>query len=68
MDNLTYGYIGNRLTQVTDAISGNNVVDFVPHGAGNYTYYTDGSLKSDANEQISTIIYDTYLKQPIEER
>ncbi len=66
MDNLTYAYTGNRLTQVTDAVLGNHEVDFVPRGSGNYTYYSDGSLKSDDNEQITNIIYDTYLKQPIE--
>ena len=66
MDNLTYTHVGNRLSQVTDAISGNNEVDFVPRGSGSYTYYNDGSLKSDANEQIQTIIYDRYLQQPIE--
>ncbi len=66
MDNLTFAYNGNRLSQVGDAISGNNEVDLVPRGSGNYTYYTDGSLKSDENERISNIIYDTYLTQPKE--
>jgi len=41
-------------------------VDLVPRGSGNYTYYTDGSLKSDENEGITLILYDTYLKQPKE--
>ncbi len=66
MDNLGYAYNGNKLNQVTDGISGNNEVDLVPRGSGNYTYYTDGSLKSDENEGISSIIYDTFLKQPKE--
>jgi RHS repeat-associated protein len=66
MDNLSYAYNGNRLNQVSDAISGNNEVDLVPRGSGNYTYYNDGSLKSDDNERITNIIYDTFLKQPTE--
>ena len=33
-------------------------------GGGGYTYWNDGSLKSDANEQIQNIIYDSYLQQP----
>ena len=67
MDNLNYAYDGNKLNQVTDGISAtDNEVDLVPRGGGNYTYYTDGSVKSDANEGISLIIYDTFLKQPKE--
>ena len=66
MDNLSYNYNGNKLNHVSDGITGNNVVDFVPKGGGNYIYYNDGSLKSDDNEKISNIIYDTYLKQPKE--
>nr|WP_299422420.1 hypothetical protein [uncultured Emticicia sp.] len=50
---------------VTDGVSAtDNEVDLVPRGSGNYTYYTDGSVKSDANEGISLIIYDTFLRQP----
>ena len=65
MDNLTYAYDGNKLNQVIDCISAtNNEVDLVPRGGGNYTYYTDGSVKSDADEGISLIIYGTFLKQP----
>jgi hypothetical protein len=57
----------NKLNQVTDGVSAtDNEVDLVPRGSGNYTYYTDGSVKSDANESISLIIYDTFLKQPKE--
>jgi RHS repeat-associated protein len=66
MDNLIYNYNGNQLTQVTDAINGNNEVDFVSRGAGNYNYYPNGALKSDENEQISNIIYNTFLKLPTE--
>ncbi|WP_421772651.1 DUF6443 domain-containing protein [Emticicia sp.] len=67
MDNLNYAYDGNKLNQVTDGVSAtDNEVDLVPRGGGNYTYYTDGSVKSDANEGISLIIYDTFLKQPKE--
>jgi hypothetical protein len=28
IDNLTYGYTGNRLNTVTDGVSGNHEVDF----------------------------------------
>jgi len=64
IDNLSYSYNGNRLSQITDAIAGNNTVDFVPRSSGDYTYYNDGSLKSDANEQIQNIVYDSFLGQP----
>jgi hypothetical protein len=66
MDNLSYGYNGNQLNYVTDAVNTNNGVDFVQRGGANYTYWNDGSLKSDANEQISLILYDSFLKQPKE--
>lgn len=66
IDNLSYTYAGNKLLSVTDGISGNHEVDFVPRGGGAYTYYPNGALQSDENEQITNIIYDTFLKQPIE--
>lgn len=66
IDRLFYGYSGNRLTTVSDIIQSNNEVDLVPRNGGIYTYYPDGSLKSDANEGISLIIYDTFLRQPKE--
>jgi RHS repeat-associated protein len=64
MDNLTYTYNGNRLTSVNDAISGNHEVDFVKRGSGAYTYYGNGALKSDENEQITNITYNTFFNQP----
>ena len=64
MDNLTYSYNGNRLSQITDGLGGSHEVDFVQRGGANYTFYNDGSLKSDANEQIANINYDTFLQQP----
>ena len=65
IDNLTYYYSGNRLTGVTDAISGNeNVGDFRDNGSNSdYTYWNDGSLKSDANKGISLIEYDSFLQR-----
>ena len=33
-------------------------------GGANYDFWPDGSLKSDDNEQISNINYDTFLQQP----
>lgn len=64
IDNLTYFYSGNKLTSVNDAISGNHEVDFVPRGGGAYTYYPNGALKSDENEQITNTSYNTFLDQP----
>jgi hypothetical protein len=66
IDDLTYNYNGNRLNQITDAVAGSHDVDLVPRSGGNYSYYADGSLKSDANEQISNIIYDSFLEQQAE--
>lgn len=66
MDNLTYTYSGNRLTSVNDAVSGSYEVDFMKRGSGAYTYYANGALKSDENEQITNIVYNTYLNLPEE--
>jgi len=66
LDNLSYNYNGNRLTQITDSQNSNNTWEFVQRGNPSYNFYTDGSLKSDANEQIQNIIYDTFLKQAVE--
>jgi hypothetical protein len=70
IDNLSYFYSGNRLNGITDAVSGNqNVGDFraggVPYNGSStdYTYYPNGSLKSDANKGISLIEYNTYLNK-----
>lgn len=65
IDNLSYNYSGNRLMGVTDAINGNeDVGDFRDNGSNNdYTYWNDGALKSDANKDISSIEYDTYLQK-----
>ncbi len=65
IDNLTYSYTGNQLTNITDAISGNeDVGDLRDAGTStDYTYYANGSLKSDANKGISNIVYDTYLNK-----
>jgi hypothetical protein len=60
--------LSKKLNSITDAIIGNqNVGDFraggVPYNGSNtdYTYYPNGSLKSDANKGISLIEYNTYL-------
>lgn len=65
IDNLSYNYNGNQLVGVTDGINGNeDVGDFRDNGSNNdYTYWTDGSLKSDANKGITLIEYDTFLKK-----
>jgi RHS repeat-associated protein len=62
LDNLTYYRQGNQLTSITDTQPSTTSDEFIQRGGG-YTYYPDGSLKSDANEQIANIVYDTYLKQ-----
>jgi hypothetical protein len=64
MDNLSYTYSGNRLSSVSDAVSGDHEVDFVKRGAGAYTYWENGALKSDENEQITNITFNTFLNQP----
>ena len=66
VDNLTYSYTGNRLSQITDTQHTNNNNEFVQRGSASYSYYADGSLKTDANEQILNISYDTFIKQPIQ--
>jgi len=65
IDNLSYNYNGNQLVGVTDGINGNeDVGDFRDNGSNSdYTYWTDGSLKSDANKGITLIEYDTFLKK-----
>jgi len=66
MDRLQYAYSGNKLLSVTDTITWNpDMGDFRDgNTSGNdYTYWSDGSLKSDANKGISQIDYDSYLKK-----
>lgn len=65
IDQLSYFYNGNRLNGVTDGINGNaSIGDFKDNGSNSdYSYWTDGSLKSDANKGISSIDYDTYLQK-----
>ncbi|MFC3813321.1 RHS repeat domain-containing protein [Lacihabitans lacunae] len=62
---MNYFYSGNMLTGLSDAVAGNpNVGDFRAGGnSSNYTYYPNGSLKSDANKGISLIAYNTYLNK-----
>jgi RHS repeat-associated protein len=66
IDQLTYFYNGNRLAGIADGATGNDDVgDFRDNNSNSdYTYWTDGSLKSDANKGISLIDYDTYLNKP----
>ena len=65
IDNLSYAYNGNRLQAVSDAVNGNeNANDFRDvSGSLDYTYWNDGSLKSDANRGIALIEYDSYLQR-----
>jgi RHS repeat-associated protein len=59
VDNLTYSYLGNRLSVVTDA-SGNNLG--VKNGASNYAHDGNGNIISDGNRG-ATINYN-YLNLP----
>jgi len=52
------------LSPVNEVVKGNYEVDFVKQGRGSYTYYANGALKSDENEQITNIVYNTYLNLP----
>lgn len=66
IDRLQYSYSRNKLLAVTDTVTWNTEVGDFRDGntSGNdYTYWTDGSLKSDANKGISQIEYDSYLKK-----
>lgn len=66
IDRLRYTYSGNRLTNVADTVTTGYEVDLIPNGSGNYTYYNNGSLKTDDNSQITNITYSSYLNQPDE--
>jgi Domain of unknown function (DUF6443)/A nuclease of the HNH/ENDO VII superfamily with conserved LHH len=67
IDDLKYDYTGtgNRLNYVEDVAA--NVAGFKDNAGGgtnaDYTYWDDGSLKSDKNKGIYQIDYDTYLKK-----
>ena len=66
IDALSYTYSGNKLTAVTDTIIGNmDVGDFRDgNTSGNdYTYFINGNLKSDLNQNITNIVYDSYLNK-----
>ncbi len=69
IDRLTYQYSGNRLLSVTDTITWNaNSGDFRDgNTSGNdYEYYTNGNLKTDLNQGIASIVYDSYTNLPTE--
>lgn len=65
IDQLGYTYNGNRLSKVEDAITGDHSGDFVNNnnGTDDYAYWTDGSLKTDLNKEITLITYDSYLNK-----
>jgi RHS repeat-associated protein len=65
IDNLSYNYTGNRLNYVNDAISSSvGTGDFKDVAGNDYSYNADGSLYSDANKGINSILYDQFLKKP----
>ncbi|WP_375448647.1 hypothetical protein [uncultured Fibrella sp.] len=63
VDDLTYSYEGsNQIKAVSDAAG--DAASFSDVGGSiDYTYWPDGSLKSDANKQITQIDYN-YLGRP----
>jgi Domain of unknown function (DUF6443) len=65
VDNLAYSYLGNKLLSVTDAITGNaSTKDFRDNSTGiDYTYWPNGTIKSDANRGIDSIVTNTFLKK-----
>ncbi|AEI52172.1 RHS repeat domain-containing protein [Runella slithyformis] len=66
IDRLSYTYAGNRLLYVNDAVTGNeNTGDFRNDNTGtdDYSYWADGSLKTDKNKGISQIDYN-FLNLP----
>ncbi len=61
MDNLTYTYsstMGNRLEKVEDAVAGNNGFINTVNSTIEYTYSNNGSVTSDLNKGIQTIVYN----------
>ncbi len=64
-DNLTYNYQGNRLLGLTDAAGNNHGNTYHKDNGSNndYTYYSNGSLKTDGNRGITNIAYQTYLNR-----
>ncbi|MFN9499932.1 MAG: RHS repeat-associated core domain-containing protein, partial [Chryseotalea sp.] len=61
MDNLTYTYsstMGNRLEKVEDAVAGNNGFINSANSTIEYTYSNNGSVTSDLNKGIQTIVYN----------
>jgi RHS repeat-associated protein len=67
IDDLTYTNVGNHLMRVEDAISGDYETDFVNGNSGtdDYSYYADGCLQKDLNQDITDIDYDTHLNKPV---
>jgi RHS repeat-associated protein len=64
VDNLAYTYqVNSNKIQKVDDISNETASFTDATGSTDYTYYADGSLKSDANKGISLIEYN-YLKLP----
>ena len=66
IDQLSYTYTGNHLQKIDDAVTSNlNTKDFRDSVATtDYTYWSNGNLKSDLNKKISNIEYNTYLNKP----
>ena len=58
IDNLTYTYSGNQLTEVEDATGSSAGFNNGASAANEYTYDNNGNLTKDSNKNISTIAYN----------
>lgn len=65
VDNLSYQYDGNKITNVTDAIaSGAFEGDFDTQGSGAYGYDANGNMTSDENRALTLLEYN-YANLPV---
>lgn len=63
MDNLTYSYVGNQLTKVTDGGNAEGFDNGFSSTGIDYTYDANGNMTSDANKGITSIEY-SHLNLP----
>ncbi|MGB3180497.1 MAG: RHS repeat-associated core domain-containing protein, partial [Cyclobacteriaceae bacterium] len=58
IDQLTYGYLGNRLIKVEDGSGAEEGFKNGANQAVEYTYDANGNMLSDANKGISSMVYN----------